>query len=402
MEIEEFITVLGGDTSSDRVCRRSCFRELLSPCGAARVAECFFLADAWNWSGKSTNSRGSDGIKVDRTLVLSSSNPSLPPSSSSKARLCISTDRRMAAPLAPPPILFGLASGLAGGVCFEKLVLGHGLCGGWVACSLGQLPHRLVYGLASVVFDVALLGLSTDLADLVSSGGGFMLSFGSYAVSDSGEFCWARLRFRCCVSWTSIQGIVGAGECVTPVSEDSWVLGRYRLAGVSSSDRLWCLGCEKWRLSGGDQRSAAIIPMVLNLGVHLDHSKANLKKYALQIRPRHGSDIQVFESICDLLQFSDRIETYVPAIFLIFQMGPAGMHTFGPTENYVPAICIAIDKKHTGRQKTYILGYRFTFSIFSENENLYMIHSKLPSNRGYHPWQLPITPYSLQFDCVKK
>ncbi|KAF3585401.1 hypothetical protein F2Q69_00032403 [Brassica cretica] len=35
MEIEEFITVLGGDTSSDRVCRRSCFRELLSPCGAA-------------------------------------------------------------------------------------------------------------------------------------------------------------------------------------------------------------------------------------------------------------------------------------------------------------------------------------------------------------------------------
>ena len=48
-----------------------------------------------------------------------------------------------------------------------------------------------------------------------------MLSFGSYAVSDSGEFCWARLRFRCCVSWTSIQGIVGAGECVTPVSEGS-------------------------------------------------------------------------------------------------------------------------------------------------------------------------------------
>ncbi|KAF3610594.1 hypothetical protein DY000_02045317 [Brassica cretica] len=58
-----------------------------------------------------------------------------------------------------------------------------------------SVEHRLVYGLASVVFDVALLGLSTDLADLVSSGGGFSECFPS--------------------------GIVGAGECVTPVSEGS-------------------------------------------------------------------------------------------------------------------------------------------------------------------------------------
>ena len=48
-----------------------------------------------------------------------------------------------------------------------------------------------------------------------------MFSFGSSAVNDSGEFCWPKLRFRCCVSWTSIQRIVGASECVTSVSEGS-------------------------------------------------------------------------------------------------------------------------------------------------------------------------------------
>ncbi|KAH0881724.1 LOW QUALITY PROTEIN: hypothetical protein HID58_069118, partial [Brassica napus] len=93
-----------------------------------------------------------------RSVSSLSSHPSHPPLS--KARLCTSGDRRVAAPLAPPPvpssIILGLAYGLAGGVCFEELVLGHGLRGGWVVCGL---------------------------ADLVSSGGGFSECFPSVVVS---------------------------------------------------------------------------------------------------------------------------------------------------------------------------------------------------------------------------
>ncbi|WZY76563.1 LOW QUALITY PROTEIN: hypothetical protein YC2023_022947 [Brassica napus] len=49
--------------------------------------------------------------------------------------LCFSGDRRVAAPLAPPPV--------PGGCCFVELVSGHGLCGGRVASWSCQLPVKL-------------------------------------------------------------------------------------------------------------------------------------------------------------------------------------------------------------------------------------------------------------------